>query len=194
MNLTIQWDNRSLRWINSLPQQFAKAFGAEVARGLISSANATLEQARLKAPVFEGALREDLRVFPLNILSGGKYQIRIGESGALLIRGEPVQKYDPFSYIWAMESGTKKPHRVWLYGKRPDTRWRKKLRRYVRQIRPGLPEPTEAGYEQDPDYLHYIDVSPGPRPFLHNKVDYFVDKFVAHLKRNAGRYWYKASW
>jgi len=193
MQISIRWDNRSLRWINSLPQQFNRAFGAEVARGLVSSANATLEQSKMDAPIFEGSLREDLRVFPLTVLSRDTYQVRIGESGALLVKGEPVQKYDPFSYIWGMEAGAK-PHRVWLYGKSPNTKWRKKLRRYVRQIRPGLPEPTEAGYKQSPDYLPFITVAPGPHSFLHNKNDYFVDKFVAHLKRNAGHYWYKMAW
>jgi len=198
MMFRLVWDDASQLWFDQLSTQFPARLAKATQIAMRTAADAALRAAKGDAPVFEGWLQKDLRMFPLNIINAGRFSIRIGESGALLISGEPVQKYDPFSYAWAKHSKAA-PHRVWLYGVGGKETWaRKKLRRWFREyVSSDLPT-TEAGYrEQRPSYPPYIDVDPGKtaQPFFRERIEpnggMVYDRFRREMKTLAKMYWRK---
>lgn len=168
-----------------LMQVAAEALG-EVAREYVLPAAV----AGANALAFEGEMARDLRVSPLRVDALGA-SITIGESGDLLNPDDPWRGRGAFSYPLAKHEGAS-PHTVYLYDSRsgsfggPGTKFRRKLRRFVRQkMGRNIPE-TRWEFDEMNDQLPrgariapFLRVNPSRR-----KSPFLVDAAQAALRRH----------
>lgn len=190
MRFTWEWDSTSLNWIRTLPERTVPHLAMAIHDALLATAYDALLAAKMRAPIFEGWLVEDLCIDPLQRLDPLHFSIIVGESGENMV----TDPHDltgrgwggAFSYAWAKHDGAK-PHRVALYSPTgTDGPFRKKLRRWVRaHLHPDLPATEEAYRAARPDYPPWVDVDPSKsaQPFLHPLVEtsWFSDKFERYL-------------
>ena len=188
--ITIEWDADAIQWIHEWLPRFADRLVSNCKGTLIAKGDWAKDEFLPRIPEFSGDLKDD---FQVKFLRSGNDVLRlwVGERGYNRVRENSAQ-YNPFSYAWAKHDGAE-PHRVWLYAS--NTKARRRLRRYVRQFVPNLPE-TEKAYEKlsnrgDLDFPPFIDVDPraSATPYIDEIMPYLKSEITDDIRRLISTIW-----
>ena len=137
--ITVRWDKDSERWIAGLTQ-----FSDLLFRPMRDAIGRTLSlhvlpTAKELIPVFEGSIRDDLRVLGIERVGKGKRLHLVGTVGftdkTKMPEMESTGGPAPFSVPWGKHSPGAKAHKVYLYhhGTGGSTKGRQKLIRWLKQ-------------------------------------------------------------
>lgn len=133
--LQARWDRDSAKWIGDL-HKFAGLLVPGIRGAMDSTARKYTAIAQKRVPVFEGTLRDDLRVLRMGLRSGKSLcNFTIGFTNATVMPEiESVGKAKPFAIGWGKHDMGAKAHTVMLYNPRTggSTAGRAKLIRYLK--------------------------------------------------------------
>ena len=208
MRIHLKFTDQANQWMTYAQTTFVEGLAEAGGVGLVQAGDWMVEQIRQTAPELTGDLKNDFRREDLKRPGKFHRRVRVRESTKLFVTGEWDQKIDPFSYARAQDTGAE-PHSVSLYafGRGRDTKARKKLRKWARQLYPGLPEKattTQKEFDQwnqkrekrgEPKVSPWIFVHPRGNLYFSKAVDneaQFVRIVGKALKDHAVRHWGRA--
>ncbi len=207
MRIHLKFTEQANQWMDYAQTSFVEGLTEAGGQGLVQAGDWLVQRIQQLAPVFTGDLKNDFRREELKRPGKFHRRVRVAESTQLFVKGEWDQHITPFSYAWAQDTGAK-PHSVSLYyfgkGQGGNTKARKKLRQWARQIHPDLPETAsefnkwnqERVKRGEPKVSPWLFVNPRGNLYFSKAIDNeaeFVHIVGQALRSYAAQHWGQVS-